>query len=127
MIKISYPRRERIIDMVNMRSNGCTLQQIADKYGVSRQFVQQSILNFKKRDGKLREIPLYDCIYPNLKKWMIENEITLTELSEMVGLNSASTNSITSRLNGVRDFKISEVKTILEESGKTFEYMFMED
>lgn len=124
---MSFPKRERVIEMVKMRSDGCTLQQIADKYGCSRQFVQQSILNFKSRKGKINEISLRECIYPNLKKWMVENGITLTELSEIIGLNSASTNSITSRLIGTNDFKISEVKTILEESGKTFEYMFMED
>lgn len=124
---MSFPKRERVIEMVKMRSDGCTLQQIADKYECSRQFVQQSIINFKNRKNKINEISLCECIYPNLKKWMIENGITLTELSEIIGLNSASTNAITSRIIGIRDFKISEVKTILKESGRTFEYMFMED
>lgn len=41
-------------------------------------------------------------------------------------MSANNTNIIGMKLRGERDFKISEIKSILKESGKTFEYMFAE-
>lgn len=63
------------------------------------------------------------CIYPNLRKWMVDNNITVTRLAEICGLTSG-TNSIRKKLYGIYDFDLHEIKAILKESKCDFEYIF---
>lgn len=116
--------KERLLAMIKMRLDGCTYQEIADKYGISRQFVQQEIANFTGKERTIKKSSLDKCIYPNLKKYMIDNNISMTKLSKICGLTGIRTDVIKLKLIGERDFKMSEIKAILKESSQTFEYMF---
>lgn len=118
--------KDRLLDMIKMRLDGYTYQEIADKYGISRQCVQQSIANFTGKERAVKKSSLDKCIYPNLKKYMIGNNISMIKLSKICGLSEASTGAIREKLLGKRDFKISEIKAILKESGQMFEYLFVE-
>lgn len=118
--------KEKILEMVQMRIDGYTLQQIADKYGVSKQCVQQQLSiiagNASPRPKGIDE----KIIYPNLAKWMADNRIPKYKLSEMIGLKSKCTANIRFKLLGERDFSITEIKKLLEITGQTFEYLFVE-
>ena len=116
--------KDRLLEMIKMRLDGCTYQEIADKYGVTRQCVQQSIANFTGKERTARKSSLDRCIYPNIRKWMLDNNISMIKLSKMCGLAETHIGAVRTKLNGEREFKISEIKAILKESGKTFEYMF---
>jgi len=120
--------KERLMDMVKMRLDGYTLNEIAEKYNVSKQCIQQhlSILagNQKPRLKGVDE----RIIYPNLAKWIAEERIARYELSHMLGLsmNNMVTTTINKRLYGEVDFSMKEIKKLLEITGQTFEYLFVE-
>lgn len=116
--------KDRSLEMIKMRLEGCTYQEIAYKYGVTRQCVQQYIANFTGKERTVRKSSLDRCIYPNIRKWMLDNNISMTNVAKICGLSTKRTCIIGMKLRGERDFKISEIKSILKESGKTFEYMF---
>jgi len=108
--------KERFMDMVSMKFDGYTLQEIGNKYGVSKQYVQESFSSFftPNKDA------VRNCIYPNLKKRCLENKISVKQLSEMTGVNHTT----------IRDFfkgkRIPKTKTILKMSeitGLTVEQM----
>lgn len=116
--------KDRLLKMIKMRLDGCTFQAIADEFGVTRQYVQQTIADATGKVRAVRKSPLDSCIYPNLKKWMIDNGISLIRLSIMCGSCKTRSDVIKKKITGESDFKISEIKEILKESGETFEYMF---
>lgn len=116
--------KDRLLEMIKTRLDGCTYQEIAERYGVTRQYVQQSISSFVGKERTIRQSSLDRCIYPNIKAWMIDNNISMIKLSKICGLAETHIGAVRAKLCGERDFKISEIKTILKESGKTFEYMF---
>ncbi len=116
--------KDRLLEMIKMRLDGCTYQEIGDKYGVTKQCVQQSIANFAGKERTVRQSSLDRCIYPNIRAWMIDDNISMIKLSKICGLAETHIGAVRTKLYGERDFKISEIKAILKESGKTFEYMF---
>lgn len=118
-------KKERLIEMFKMRLDGSTYQEIADKYGVTRQFVHQSL-----GAGKGLRPAKYDrVIYKGLRVWMSENEITVLKLHRMLfsNTNSNNTSPTRDRLTGKRQFQLSEIIFIINESGLTFEELFMQD
>lgn len=123
---VTVERKEKILDLVQMRIDGYTFQEIADKYGVSRQYIHQELSaivgNAKPRQKGIDE----KIIYPNLAKWIFENRIPKYKLSEIVGMKSKSTEGIRQKLYGKRNFSITEIKKLLEVTGETFEYLFAE-
>ena len=71
------------------RGNGMTLREIAEKYGVSKQAVAQAcgshnVSFFKKFDEER-------CVYPNLRKWLNENKVSVKEFLRRSGLTSSGT------------------------------------
>ena len=116
--------KEQILEMAQMRLDGYSFQEIADKFGVTRQCIQQklSVISGQKeaRPKKIDE----KIIYPNLAKWIFENQISKISLSETLGMKSKCTTSIKMKLHGERDFSMSEIKKLIELTGQTFEYLF---
>ena len=53
------------------RANGATYAEIAKKYGISRQRVQQVCKKWSKKQ----------CIYINLRKWMNDNAVSIADLT----------------------------------------------
>lgn len=121
---MTQENKDRLLEMIKMRLDGYTYQEIADKYGISKQCVRQSIANLAGKEGPVRISALDRCIYPNIRKWMIDNNISMIKLSKICGRAEKNTGAVRPKLNGEREFQISEIKAILKESGKTFEYMF---
>lgn len=66
------------------RQSGLTYQEIADKYGVSKQNVAQAC--HKYNPSYFHVWNSSNCIYPNVRKWLNENKITMTELIRRLGL-----------------------------------------
>lgn len=113
--------KERFMDMVSMRFDGHTLQEIGNKYGVSKQYVQQSFSSVLAP----KKSTIENCIYPNLKKWCIKNGYTAKKLSEMIGVNQST---ISIFLRGIRIPNIKTLLKISEITGLTVEQILaMED
>lgn len=123
---MTQENKDRLLGMIKMRLDGCTYQEKADKYRITRQCVQQTIANFTGKERIVKKSTLDRCIYPNLRQWMYKNEITLVKLTGIIGKSLTNTERTSQKIRGESDFKISEIKAILKESGKTFEYMFAE-
>lgn len=121
-------QKERLLEIVQMRMDGYTLQEIADKYGVTKQCIQErlSILanGCRSRAKGIDE----KIIYPNLAKWISDNKIVKYKLSHMIGLseNNMATTAINKRLYGETDFSMSEIKMLLKATSDTFEHLFAE-
>ena len=107
--------KEEKIDMFAMRANGCTLQQVADKYGITRERVRQILFAY----AAPRKEKAY--AYPNISHWMEENGVTLSQLADNCKLNY---NTVRGYLNGVRDPNFIFVQYILKETGMPFEVAF---
>lgn len=72
------------------RNSGLTFQEIADKYGVSKQFVHQ--MCSESTDSLFRGWLKERCIYVNLRNWMNDNKISKKELLQRLGLEALSGN-----------------------------------
>lgn len=106
-------------EIVKMRVNGFTLQDIANKFGVTRQYVSL-FLNGLSRD---RKRSCRKCIFPGLKAWMNQNNVSVTQLYESVGV-WGSYPMLLHRLAGKYEFTLSEIKAVLAYTGMTFEEAF---
>ena len=107
--------KEEKIDMFAMRANGCTLQQVAGKYGITRERVRQILFAYTAP----RKEKVY--AYPNISHWMEANGVTLSQLADNCKL---SYNTVRGYLKGIREPNFIFVQYILKETGMPFEVAF---
>lgn len=82
---------EKINQMIEMRSNGSTLQQIADKFGVSRQYIHTLIPRFNQQTRK----PDYSVwIYPAIAEYCEFNKLGMPDIENEFGITYNSFYSI---------------------------------
>lgn len=112
--------REEKIQAFAMRLDGATYQEIGNKFGVSRQRIEQ-VINKKLQKPSKRFIGK-GFLYPNLIKWMIENEMSIHDLTETLGLNRSAT--LTLKLKGKSEFKKREIDIILAKTNMKYEECF---
>lgn len=107
---------EQRVEMYRMRLEGASLQEIADKFGVTRQAVHQAIPAVEPR-------PCYraKCIYPNLQNWLIANERSLATFSEITGVNKTTLYKV---LGGQGDPCKKTIDAILRTTGMDYETAF---
>lgn len=106
--------KEQMIDAYARRLNGESLQSIADRYGVTREYIRQITVGA----GPSR---VDKCVFPNLQKWMAVNDCKLYDLADRVG---ASYNSMSRWMTGQTDPKLYYIERILEVTGMSFEEAF---
>lgn len=110
----------KIAEMYEMRLNGCTLNEIAERFGISKQRVQQLIPD----SGNIRFAKaINQCIYPNIRKWMYENNSNWSRFAVLSGL---SINRIRRALIGENITK-SVIDKILDTTGLSYEIAFAHD
>ncbi len=116
--------REQKIEAFTMRVDGLSYEEIANKYGVSKQYIYQELCENTKK-GNIKGV-----IYPNLADWLEREDISTQKFAEIIGAkaNSSSNKSLISRrkLRGESLFNIREIKRILRYTGMTFEECFAE-
>lgn len=105
-----------------LRKAGLTYAQIAAELDASKQGIQFAL----KKYEDCNNVNLTDgnCIYPNIFKWLNNNNMSKTQLSKLLGISTSNNNVINRKLRGESQFKINEIKIILQVSGDTFEHMF---
>lgn len=116
--------REQKLEAYGMRLDGCTYQEIADKFGVTKQCIQQSLFPSTDRRNKRHNSEI--CIYAGLAQFIDENNVTQRKLGRVIEMNYVEQNStnIRKRITGETPFKINEIYKILEFTGMTFEECF---
>lgn len=115
------------IKMFEMRIRGCTLQEIGDEYGITRERVRQIMQSSISRSTSMirgRE----GIIYPNISKWLKDNDVSLEEFKSALqieqNLKYKNATRLSHILKGKGEFSMSEIRGILKITNMTFEEAF---
>lgn len=107
--------REEKIGMFCMRMDGYTLQEIGNKYGITREYVRQ-ILDVGKRKDIFQKI-----VYPGLKQYLVENKMSVRKLSFLIGTQyQTALNTLCGKSKPGMDV----INKILQVTGLTYEEAF---
>nr|DAQ30173.1 MAG TPA: Helix-turn-helix XRE-family like protein [Caudoviricetes sp.] len=111
------------VEMYRMRLEGKSYQAIADRFGVSRQYVYQ-LFGQKYKSEPYRNV---NVRYTGLRKWMNESNYSVAKLARESGCtDNHSYATITSYLQGSPFMSIDFIRKILGFTGLTFEEAFGE-
>lgn len=111
-------------DMVYLHKKGASFSEIARRYGVSRQAVQQRL----RRCG--RGIVVKQAarmVFPKIAEWMIDNNIKISALADKIGVFDEHLNpaeALRQRLCGEIRFTVAEVNAVLDVTGLSYEVAF---
>ena len=103
------------IEVFKMRLDGFTYQEIAEKFGVSKQYINQML---QSAIGERRNKTLDKIVYPNIANWLKNNECSISEFAIRVGIKRST---LDSKLYGRNKFNSDEIKRILDVTGMKFE------
>ena len=111
--------------MVLMRESGMKLREIADALGVSRQYVAE--VCGKCTPAHFRPVGS-ECIYPNLRKWMNENNVSRKEFVKRMGLEiyPDSYNRFGKLIKGESQPPKPYIDKMLKVTGLSYETLFAE-
>ena len=110
--------REDKIEVFKMRLDGFTYQEIAEKFGVSKQYINQML---QSAIGERRNKTVNKIVYPNIANWLKNNECSISEFAIRVGMKRPT---LDGKLHGRRKFNSDEIKRILDVTGMKFEECF---
>ena len=114
--------KQEIVDMFALRMDGVSLQEIGDRYGVTKEYVRQLIGAPHGIDCRVQ----VKSIYKGLWNWMVSNKISAHRLSNMLSCAENYT-SFSRKITGKSALNIREIKDILSVTGMTFEEAFGEE
>ena len=112
-------------EIKNLRAQGMTYQQIADKLGVSTQVVSVAL---RRTNNNFKIYTEKRCVYVNIRYWLNKNQVTINEFITMLGLMVCESTRWRYRriLNGFAEPSKSDIDRILEITGLTYEQAFIE-
>ena len=113
---------DRLLDVIKMRINGSTLQEIADKYGCTRENIRQEIGRAKRIMNVKRHYS--DVIFPNIREYMSLHDVSKYEISKRTGIYYQGLNKC---LKGDRDFSLGNAFKIANLMGMTVDQAFSMD
>ena len=100
-----------------MREKGFTLQEIADKFECSKQYVNQVL----GCCGRVTNVNRTKCIYPNIFSYRRNNNISQEKFAEILGTTQPT---LSRYLNGTREIPKSFIDDVLRVTGMTYEEAF---
>lgn len=115
--------REQKHQMLDMRLDGYSFEDIGERFGVSKQRIQQ-ILSGKdsgKRNATSKQNRLDRYIFPKIAIWMNEHDYTLVMMAEEIGV---SPTTLSGQLLGKNEPPLKTVRKIIEITGMPFEVAF---
>ena len=120
---------EELLDIVKMRLEGRTFEKIGEKYGITRQAVEQSIKSIcgVKRSGRRKVSPkIYmDIIYPNIRDKMVELEWGYSSLAYKTGKSVVTIRNV---LTGqIKNPRLCLAKEIVAALGMSVEEAFRKE
>jgi predicted transcriptional regulator len=117
-------RREQVMQL---REQNKTYQEIGDELGISRQRVGAYLKTANPRGYKAWVKGR--CVYTGLREWLIDNKCTMRQFIIQLGYTYHTNNAARWRnlLNGNTRLNIEEIRSIIWLTGKTFEELFVED
>ena len=107
-----------IKNIIKMRKQGYTYQQIAKTMGISK----ATVAKYAPK-GVYNKSVFPRCDYPNLKKWIDKNKMSLTKMSKITGL---SDDCLKYTFRKEREPTKHTIDCILKMTGLTYEICFKE-
>lgn len=109
------------------RATGMTYQEIADKYGVSRQAVASACA--QRGMGRFRPYTAKDVVYPNLRRWLNENQVSRGEFARRMDRVpvSETTQQVSEWFRGTVYPAKRSIDKMLAITGLTYEELFYEE
>ena len=109
------------------REKGLTYQEIADKYGVSKQCIYMAC--GKGNPTYFQPFTQKRCVYPNLRNWINDNKICAAELIRRLGYEYTGRTAswIRTILAGKGNIKKTLIDKLIALTGMTYEELFKED
>lgn len=107
------------VEMFRLRLEGNTLQEIADRFCITRERVRQILLSTESLRIRTPELP--DCVYPNLAKWLNENRYSCSSFAKKVGVCPGT---VYKTLRGNDGLRKETIDKILKETGMSYEQAF---
>lgn len=102
-----------------MRANGFTLQEVADRFGVTRQLISKKMPTYCHAKQTCRDPG--KIIYPGLRRYMMDNRFTFSRFAVHCGVGYPQLyNALTGRAD---PFKAT-IDKILAGTGMTYEEAF---
>jgi transcriptional regulator with XRE-family HTH domain len=111
--------RERILSIVNMRLDGLTLKQIAQKHGITKQRVDQLLNKLTKRT----DLEEKKYAFVNIAQWLVRTNTTAKSLSKQLGVTDTT---IFNYLYGKTSMPVKIVVQLMKITGLTFEEIIFE-
>ena len=115
--------REEKIDAFTMRLDGYTLQEIGDKYGLTRERIRQMFASITTKSG-ISGKSYKNYIYPNISDWMIDNNVKQSDLSKKLGCAQVT---ISSYLTGKNPPSFAFINLMLELTKMPYEVVFSKE
>lgn len=109
--------KEQKIEAFTMRLDGYTLEEIGNCFGITKEAVRSMFSRITTESGIVKK----QYVYPNIAKWMIENNLNQSYFAKKL---ECSQNAVSSWLIGRRNPSYRFISIVLKETGMTFEEAF---
>lgn len=107
--------KAELMEMFQLRMEGYSLQEIGEKFGITRERARQ-ILNKPHAGGIATR-----CVYPAIRRYLETNVISQKDFAERIGVSNSG---LTNVLLGKRLPNKRMIDKILHETGLTYEEAF---
>jgi hypothetical protein len=112
--------KEQKIEAYTMILDGCTLTEVGDKFGISKQRVSQMFPQANKKVDAAAE----GCVYPNISKWMVEHRAGFASIARGCG---STTPTIRYALTSGGSIRKDLIDALLRLTGMTYEEAFFRE
>ena len=109
------------VEAFRMRLEGNTIQEIANHFGVSKQYISEELRTERIRSN---EKIVNACIYPNIRKFLMQERLTCRGFSNKFGISYAT---LYNTLTGKVEPQKKTIDRILKCTGLTYEEAFSKD
>lgn len=113
---------EQKAEMRRLRASGVTLQKIADQFGVTRECVRQNTISIGGTG--YHKTAVHSCIYPNLAKWMDDNQCSFTDFAVLIDSNNKSVQRWLTGKNAPSKTVIDRMRAV---TGMSYEALFAQE
>lgn len=110
--------KEQKVEMFSMRLDGATLEEIGEKFGISKQRVSQI---FHKEPTN--RFIFKKCVYSGLADYLSSSKLSARQLFEKMQIETSYV-SFLRKLKGITPFTLPEIKQILLYTHMSFEECF---
>ena len=116
-MEVEVLTKEEKLEAFAMLLDGHTLQTVGERFGISKQGVQQMLTVTNIRI----DMAAQSCVYPNISRWMAQNGYGYMSIAKMCDI---SPQTVQRTLSKGSDCKKSFIDKILKVTGMTYEEAF---